>query len=142
MGRSGTGRARALTRLVFHAIYRYIRHHNDDDDCLAFQHAVVFQHGHTRTWAVPPKSLMPWQEQEERPLLQNTQSESPYKAGLPSPTMGRLHSGAARALSRDFPTRTLSGPGALQHDLQGGPPALLPRLSKHPCGCIQLCVVH
>ena len=72
------------------------------------------------------------QEAEDRPLLQATQSESPYKAGYPSPTMGRLHSGAARALSRDFPTRTLSGPGALQHDLKGGQ-GFSWRLSKWPC---------
>lgn len=71
-------------------------------------------------WQYIEMSWLAGQEQEERPLLQNTHSESPYKAGFTSPTMGRLHSGAARALSRDFPTRTLSGPGALQHELEGG----------------------
>ncbi|KAK9866588.1 hypothetical protein WJX84_002121 [Apatococcus fuscideae] len=57
---------------------------------------------------------------EERPLLPPGQAGSPYKQSYPgTPVLGRLHSGAARQLSRDFPTRTLSGPGALQHELSG-----------------------
>lgn len=58
------------------------------------------------------------QDTEERPLLENAESQSPSKA-MYTPTFGRLHSGAARQLSRDFPTRTLSGPSALQHQPSG-----------------------